>query len=219
MSRQQRETLKTTHKSIYQYWRDKCISSDGYVYIDVGYPGHDSNLVKNKETIPVVYDWGEPECFACRQPINELYESEKYEETLADDCDNLWNFPQVKHALNRCHIVPHALGGTDKPENLFLMCERCHKDSPDTIYKDQFFKWVFKRRKYPTAYSEAREILEKDYGINAAFYPIHLEELKNELTTHGGNLGRATLISAYVGHTLKLKNDRTVFTDQERLKL
>ena len=36
-----------------------------------------------------------------------------------------------KRGLQRCHIVPHALGGEDAPSNLVLLCGRCHLDNPN----------------------------------------------------------------------------------------
>ena len=48
---------------------------------------------------------------------------------------------EPKDHFDIAHIKPHALGGTDTiPSNLFLLCSTCHADSPDTIYKREFFK-------------------------------------------------------------------------------
>lgn len=49
--------------------------------------------------------------------------------------------------LNRCHIVPHALGGSDEPSNLFLMCEACHAESPDTANPASLMRWVWRKRR------------------------------------------------------------------------
>lgn len=35
--------------------------------------------------------------------------------------------------LQRCYIVPHALGGKDEPSNIVLLCERCHADGPNVV--------------------------------------------------------------------------------------
>ncbi len=44
--------------------------------------------------------------------------------------------------IERCHIVPHSLGGKDNPLNFVLLCVDCHRKSPDI--KDEFslFKWM-----------------------------------------------------------------------------
>lgn len=34
-----------------------------------------------------------------------------------------------KSRLERCHIIPSSLGGTDNPCNLILLCHRCHKEA------------------------------------------------------------------------------------------
>jgi ribosomal protein L37E len=43
--------------------------------------------------------------------------------------------------LERCHIVPKSLGGSDDPSNLILMCKRCHKEAPNV--KDKNFMWTW----------------------------------------------------------------------------
>jgi hypothetical protein len=35
--------------------------------------------------------------------------------------------------LDRAHLVPHALGGTDDPTNIVLLCEECHHWGPNFI--------------------------------------------------------------------------------------
>lgn len=52
----------------------------------------------------------------------------------------------VRSKLNRCHIIPHSAGGEDNPNNLFLLCEDCHINSPDTSNQSNFFRWVYNRR-------------------------------------------------------------------------
>src|SRR5438046_6910330 len=36
-----------------------------------------------------------------------------------------------KTSLQRCHIVPHSLGGLACPSNLVLLCTRCHREAPN----------------------------------------------------------------------------------------
>ena len=49
-----------------------------------------------------------------------------------------------KSRLQKCHIVPHSLGGKDSPENLVLLCARCHREAPNV--SDPTFIWVWLRR-------------------------------------------------------------------------
>lgn len=44
--------------------------------------------------------------------------------------------------LQRCHIVPHCLGGGVEDSNMFLLCNRCHQDNPDTVFIELFFDYV-----------------------------------------------------------------------------
>ena len=38
--------------------------------------------------------------------------------------------------LQRCHIVPHSLGGADQPDNIVLLCARCHSEGPNIFDSD-----------------------------------------------------------------------------------
>ena len=44
--------------------------------------------------------------------------------------------------LERCHIIPDALGGKDEPENLVLLCHRCHADGPNVLDKEIMWDWI-----------------------------------------------------------------------------
>ena len=44
--------------------------------------------------------------------------------------------------LQRCHIVPHALGGKDEPSNIVLLCERCHADGPNVADPEIMWDWI-----------------------------------------------------------------------------
>jgi hypothetical protein len=75
-------------------------------------------------------DWGEPSCFACGW--------------MATDPDEepilwrVWNRAQ----LQRCHLIPHALGGDDSPPNLVLLCSRCHSEAPDVGNPEYMLRWI-----------------------------------------------------------------------------
>lgn len=45
--------------------------------------------------------------------------------------------------LHRCHIVPRALGGSEHPSNLVLLCAPCHAEAPNVA--DVTFMWVWLR--------------------------------------------------------------------------
>ncbi len=115
--------LNTSHSAIFDYWKDKAITKDGTVIFDDFY---------DKNSIPVVYDQGEPCCWACKRFIKESLEIKDYEELANHNPRVLYDNPKVRSKYNRCHIIPHQAGGSDEPSNLFLLCEECHEESPDT---------------------------------------------------------------------------------------
>ena len=135
----------TSHYRIFDYWKDKVMLSSGEVKL----------VTECKPTLTeelVVEDWGEPCCWACGEPATNDQELVRFFDAHAgtenpDFFKKLYALKSVKHSLNRCHIHPNALGGTDSPENLFLMCENCHVLSPDTTNRTAFFRWVYDRRK------------------------------------------------------------------------
>jgi hypothetical protein len=44
--------------------------------------------------------------------------------------------------LERCHIVPEALGGATIASNTFLLCRDCHRRAPDTTSAELFIQWT-----------------------------------------------------------------------------
>lgn len=124
-----------SHSKIFGYWKDKSISASGRVY---------KTSAASTNAIDVVVDWHEPECWACREFIDKIYDLKTYDQ-MTDA--QIWNSSVVRNKLNRCHIVPHALGGSDTdPSNYFLLCKKCHEESPDTSDRKIFLRWVYKKR-------------------------------------------------------------------------
>jgi ribosomal protein L37E len=48
-----------------------------------------------------------------------------------------------KSSLERCHIIPHSIGGSASPDNFVLLCRRCHREAPNV--KDSSFMWQWLR--------------------------------------------------------------------------
>lgn len=48
-------------------------------------------------------------------------------------------------ALERAHIIPHAMGGSVGPDNLLLLCAECHADSPDVALPGVLIQWMTKQ--------------------------------------------------------------------------
>lgn len=123
-------TFTTTHYEIFEYWKDRCL---------------DKLLTKEVPSIEhrIVWDEGNPCCWACGKPV---FRHDKIKTNGDVELKRLWNDPDVKSKLERCHIVPRALGGSDEPSNLFLLCPECHTLSPDTTNPTNFYRWVATRR-------------------------------------------------------------------------
>lgn len=75
------------------------------------------------QTIADHHTWWGVECFACGYP------------------------PSDRKRLDRAHVIPHALGGSDTdPGNYVLLCKSCHRESPDVADKRALWGWVLHRR-------------------------------------------------------------------------
>ena len=164
-------TVTTSHYKIYEYWRDKVITSDGQVVTLA-----DDYSFADKVVVDDDYS---PRCWGCGSPV---VRDSKIDKWIDDQCSEddeesnlkrIWNSRETRSKLNRCHILPGALGGEDAPHNLFLMCEECHHLSPDTKYPSAFFKWVVERRKqmlwgtwHPNyILQQVEALLKRDYDI------------------------------------------------------
>ena len=80
------------------------------------------------DRIPLV-DLDGPECFACGWCRLWQVQSKK---ALRD----IWK------GLQRAHVIARSLGGPATVENLALLCQHCHNDSPDTGDPAIFWRWV-----------------------------------------------------------------------------
>jgi len=47
-----------------------------------------------------------------------------------------------KHNLQRAHIIPDSLGGKDTPDNIVLLCDRCHKEAPNVTDPEIMWDWI-----------------------------------------------------------------------------
>lgn len=184
--------IPVSHSKIFDYWKGKAITEKGMVIDDD---------FEDKNSIPVVYDWGEPCCWACGKFIHEVFDIKDYDEIAQLNPKILYDVPKIRSKYNRCHIVPHQAGGSDEPSNLFLMCKECHEESPDTLNPQNFFKWVYKKRK--------NELRPFGRDMNN-FFKKYLEDCeekgKNPLTykldevkvfTHGTKIAESSLIMAF----------------------
>lgn len=77
--------------------------------------------------------------------VVEYWESRIYEGDLgvdwADAHTRCWRCG-YKRGLERCHIIPRSLGGSDECDNLVLLCASCHKEAPNCPDSNYMWEWV-----------------------------------------------------------------------------
>jgi hypothetical protein len=107
-------------------------------------------------------DWGEPGCWACGFHYGTRYDL-KGANLSWDKMLQCWN----NIPLQRCHILPRSLGGTDHESNLFLMCRECHDLAPNTNIPEIFFEWA--RRQSSDAREDFKiQVALESFGIGTA---------------------------------------------------
>lgn len=188
----EKRTLKTTKYQIFDYWKDKAVSG---------------GLLKDTPTHvkAMVYDWGEPCCFGCNKWTNK--------EIHDKDCGTyrkLWGHRSVR--LERAHIIPHALGGSDSPDNIVLLCKECHLESPDTKYPEMFFLWLAEKRDNDylkmqiDCLQKATDTLgELGYSVEQIQLGVErlLDDSLNIVNTHGTQIVLSTYTAAIIGATIE----------------
>ena len=55
-----------------------------------------------------------------------------------------WRCGYDDKPLERCHVIPHSLGGKDEPSNYRLLCGTCHKEAPNVADPKAMDKWIQK---------------------------------------------------------------------------
>lgn len=73
----------------------------------------------------------EPSCFACSWSSRRK-------------CHRKWDSGH----LERAHLIPDCLGGVDAPENLVLLCKRCHREAPMFDDPSLMIDWIRNRESY-----------------------------------------------------------------------
>lgn len=186
--------MAPTHYKIFDYWKDKSIN-------------HKYKIISQHEYEDgaryVVMDWGEPECWACGKPFLKIPD---YENKLKScGLDSIWDDKYIKSNLQRCHIVAKQLGGGDSVENLFLMCEDCHFESPDTKYPQVFFAWVVDKKRnsnpYNALWKQLQETMRQfninekkftDYMNSYGIKKINYGYLKDKLGIQAGEISMSS---------------------------
>lgn len=109
----------------------------------------------------ILIDWGEPDCWACGFHYGSKYDIRKPDAGM-DKIFRCWD----KVPLQRCHIVPKSLGGTNSVENLFLMCRECHDSAPNTPFQSIFLEWA-KNQSHFLREGEKIKSAMRSFGLDA----------------------------------------------------
>lgn len=180
-----------SHGKIFGYWKDKAITKDGIV-----------KPLEDGDGIEVITDWGEPCCWACGKQID-LSRYKGYADDL-DGCrfNKIYGYRAVRTHLERCHIIPHSIGGSDEFEgNYFLLCKKCHAQSPDTANPQNFFRWVYRKKTnssfgidFKTLYKLVKEECDEQ---NKDMFTLSLKDIPMT-SSHGNDTADSTMVYALV---------------------
>jgi hypothetical protein len=102
-----------------------------------------------------------------------------------------------KSRLQRCHIVPASRGGTATPDNLVLLCRRCHREAPNV--PDARFMWIWLRATCVSFYdlywtARGAEEFEEMFGRPPFTGPAFPKEVETEaLRLLRTEIGRAVV--------------------------
>lgn len=177
----------------------------------------------------------EPQCWCCYRPIRKppsFKKLKKINNPTWKEIRSAWNDCKELH---RCHIVPRMLGGTEEPENIFLMCNRCHDKAPDTTSKEMFLRWVSRQYEVNLLeenYFEFKKALH-DFGVDSDEDIVELDKLlrskgfnswmrKNvgiHVGPYGGTIKMSTVVAALLEYQKQLNRQNDERNTQEQLRL
>lgn len=154
---------------------------------------------------PVIYDLHVPECWGCGKFVEGLPNTE--------DIKVLWN--SIEGKLQKCHIIPKALGGTYEVDNIFLMCEGCHSEAPNTNNRKAFLIWVAMKREATLEHNPYKEFHDevnkycRFYSVNSDEFCRYVAARKNsqideKINTHGlHKINSSTFILAWLNEYIE----------------
>ena len=142
------------------------------------------------------------------QDLVDYWELKKYEGDMGTDWDEAhkrcWRCGHDSSRLERCHIIPKSLGGSNKPENLVLLCNPCHKEAPDVTNKDSMWDWIKRTKSFCYEAYETKRIIQEFKNIfgedelHRTFKKLEKYGVDNidlsgiEIGTHGGEIKYST---------------------------
>ena len=109
-----------------------------------------------------------------KEEIVEYWKSNSSKINIKPSWDNAINACWIcgfETRVERCHIIPDCLGGEPIPSNLVLLCKLCHEGNPETIYYEDYLKWLSGRVENMTGmclsgYDKYPREYKSIYGVN-----------------------------------------------------
>jgi hypothetical protein len=95
---------------------------------------HDRENAYNHSELPVRNRDGHPSTRRTRPPIRAIADYLGVDEPICLIC---WQTP-----VERAHVVPVSLGGSNDVRNFALLCPRHHREAPDVADAEAFWSWV-----------------------------------------------------------------------------
>ncbi|SHK15112.1 HNH endonuclease [Desulforamulus aeronauticus DSM 10349] len=156
--------MSITKYEIYEFWKDKSILKN---YQIKNY----ASCEEKDEAIRIIEFSDDICCWACGLPSFILDEENI---NISGSLKKEWNNDK---SLQKAHIIARSLGGEEKAENMFLLCPICHADSPDTVKAENFFAWVYYKRKNDNYINMLRRGLEEACKIKNVDFQIIVDYL------------------------------------------
>lgn len=102
--------------------------------------------------------------------------------------------------LERAHVIPHSLGGSNDVSNYILLCSKCHRESPDIADESALIEWM---NEQPTELENTLRIIrhemdkynkENQVAVDEALIKEIFRELNKKAGAHSGRFSDATKV-------------------------
>lgn len=141
-----------------------------------------------------------------------------YEGDLGTDFDEAdvrcWRCSRMV-TLQKCHIIPKSLGGTDGPDNIVPLCSWCHDEMPNVGDASAVWAWIKRTRAtfYDSFESQNAVDLAKSMGVDfarvdmASVVQLLREASSSHFVQNGGGpkQGRETMLWAILNAAQLIK--------------
>lgn len=121
-----------------------------------------------------------------------------------------------ERSLERCHIVPSSLGGSNEPSNLVLLCKRCYLENPNVADPEIMWNWI---RAYGTTFYDTfwtvqgikeyefiyQKSLEEEFEVRNINYDNNFEKIiKEEIRSTSYHYGEPYLNRATIAGVIRM---------------